>query len=245
MSQEYIEKNLLQAIDETPLDRGAKIVDVSCGRGVILKALRERGFTNLQGTNHRVYNDTPEEIPITPSVDLIEGLPFDDASFDAVISCEVIEHVRDPVMAIQELTRILRPGGWLFLSTPNLMRLRSRSAFFLTGFHKRKRPFPRHDLPLEELYHTHNFALEFPLLYYYFHACGMRIDRLFPNQIKWLSYLPLAVWYPFVSIATVTNLLFRVSNPSQRQFYRGMIPFLLHPYTLASETIILRAEKVR
>lgn len=50
--------------------------------------------------------------------------PFDDASFDGVLFCEVIEHLQmDPLHALREIRRVLRPGGWLILTTPNVARL--------------------------------------------------------------------------------------------------------------------------
>ncbi|MCI0403509.1 MAG: class I SAM-dependent methyltransferase [Acidobacteria bacterium] len=46
------------------------------------------------------------------------GLPFADASFQAVYCCEVIEHLLDVRGALREMQRVLAPGGLLFLSTP-------------------------------------------------------------------------------------------------------------------------------
>ncbi len=46
------------------------------------------------------------------------SLPFADGSFDAVLSCEVIEHLLDVTRSLAEMNRVLRPGGRLFLSTP-------------------------------------------------------------------------------------------------------------------------------
>ncbi len=46
---------------------------------------------------------------------------FADATFDTVFSCETIEHVPDPPLAVRQLARVLKPGGRLFLSTPNYM----------------------------------------------------------------------------------------------------------------------------
>jgi 2-polyprenyl-3-methyl-5-hydroxy-6-metoxy-1,4-benzoquinol methylase len=43
--------------------------------------------------------------------------------FDTVFSCETIEHVPDPKRAVHELARVLRPGGRLFLTTPNYVNL--------------------------------------------------------------------------------------------------------------------------
>jgi 2-polyprenyl-6-hydroxyphenyl methylase/3-demethylubiquinone-9 3-methyltransferase len=47
-------------------------------------------------------------------------LPFATGSVDFVVSSECIEHTRDPRKAVREMMRILRPGGVLFLTTPNL-----------------------------------------------------------------------------------------------------------------------------
>ncbi|HUR56027.1 MAG TPA: methyltransferase domain-containing protein, partial [Gemmataceae bacterium] len=46
---------------------------------------------------------------------------FVDASFDTVFSCETIEHVPDPPLAVRQLARVLKPGGRLFLTTPNYL----------------------------------------------------------------------------------------------------------------------------
>jgi SAM-dependent methyltransferase len=48
-----------------------------------------------------------------------ERLPFEDAAFDAVVSFQVIEHVPDDRMYVSEVSRVLRPGGQLVLTTPN------------------------------------------------------------------------------------------------------------------------------
>lgn len=47
------------------------------------------------------------------------ALPFDDATFDVVITSEVLEHIPDDVSAITELTRVLRPGGRLVATVPS------------------------------------------------------------------------------------------------------------------------------
>ena len=47
------------------------------------------------------------------------GLPYADARFDTVVSMDVIEHVPEPVPWLREALRVLKPGGLLFLTTPN------------------------------------------------------------------------------------------------------------------------------
>ncbi len=53
-----------------------------------------------------------------------ETFPYDDNSFDVVLFCEIIEHLlTDPVHALTEIRRVLKPGGDLVLTTPNVARL--------------------------------------------------------------------------------------------------------------------------
>jgi SAM-dependent methyltransferase len=60
------------------------------------------------------------------------GLPFRTACADAVLFSEVIEHLVDPDAALDEIRRVLRPGGHLMLSTPNLAAWYNR-ALLLAG----------------------------------------------------------------------------------------------------------------
>lgn len=53
----------------------------------------------------------------------LEALPVEDASFDAVMTTQVLEHVRDPLAVLRELHRIVRPGGSLWLTAPLVWEL--------------------------------------------------------------------------------------------------------------------------
>jgi len=62
-----------------------------------------------------------------------ELLPFENESFDTVFSFETIEHVDDEETTITEITRVLRPGGTLFISVPIEFGLKILLKFLLRG----------------------------------------------------------------------------------------------------------------
>ncbi len=78
----------------------------------------------------KVVDDTGTAVAVFTSalVDTeTEPLPYGDASFDTVLLCEVIEHlIQDPVYQLAEIARVLRPGGRLILTTPNVARANNR-----------------------------------------------------------------------------------------------------------------------
>ena len=59
------------------------------------------------------------------------GVPFADETFATVIAAEVVEHVFDTQAAIAELARVLQTGGWLAITTPNLVALSGRAQLLL------------------------------------------------------------------------------------------------------------------
>jgi 2-polyprenyl-3-methyl-5-hydroxy-6-metoxy-1,4-benzoquinol methylase len=96
------------------------VLDWGCGHGQISRLLRERGvdvvsFDYLEGSEHRVV-----ALEHFPEIDKhVSGepvkLPFGDYEFDTVLSCGVLEHVQQPEDSLDELHRVLRPGGRLFI----------------------------------------------------------------------------------------------------------------------------------
>jgi len=67
-------------------------------------------------------------------VDLNGGLPFKDMSFHCVVCKQVIEHLNDPRHLISEFSRILKDGGSIVLSLPNIVSLNSRFKFLRDGY---------------------------------------------------------------------------------------------------------------
>jgi 2-polyprenyl-3-methyl-5-hydroxy-6-metoxy-1,4-benzoquinol methylase len=66
--------------------------------------------------------------------DLDKGLPFPDKMFDSVIAAEIIEHVYDTDKFLMEIARVLKPGGILVLSTPNIACLSNRLRLLIGAY---------------------------------------------------------------------------------------------------------------
>jgi len=98
---------------------GARVLDVGCGLGLYV-----RRFRNVAAEVHGVDVD-PERVR-EASLELpnireasAESLPYPDASFDVVLSHEVLEHVPSDRAAVREALRVLKPGGRLVVFVPN------------------------------------------------------------------------------------------------------------------------------
>lgn len=101
--------------------RGSRILDVGCGYGWSTSLLRRRGHDAVGLDLH----PGPVEKGETASLSYVTGdmrrLPFKDRSFDAVACHDVLEHVPEPEAALLESLRVLRPGGRLIVTGPNLL----------------------------------------------------------------------------------------------------------------------------
>jgi len=106
-------------VERIAADRPAKVLDWGCGWGQISHALKERGI-EVVSTDYDPENPGPRRSGHFPDVEIEYmgdpvALPFLDGSFDAVLSLGVLEHVADPAASLDELHRLLRPGGTLYI----------------------------------------------------------------------------------------------------------------------------------
>jgi 2-polyprenyl-3-methyl-5-hydroxy-6-metoxy-1,4-benzoquinol methylase len=106
----------------TMLGRPDRVLDVGCSTGYLAKRLQERGSTVVGvDLDERAAAEARQfcEAVHVGDVETME-LPFEPASFDAVVCGDFIEHLRDPGAFLARIRPLLRPGGRVVLSTPNI-----------------------------------------------------------------------------------------------------------------------------
>ncbi len=98
--------------------QGPRLLDVGCGikpyETLFAPKIAEHVGIDYQPTTAGSYGTSTRADVWGDSLDL----PFPEASFDTVLSTQVIEHVTDPIRALAEIHRVLKPGGVLILSAP-------------------------------------------------------------------------------------------------------------------------------
>ena len=111
---------------------GKRVLEVACGRGGFATVLGSRGAmvcgadfsaAALRIAGQKASHGNRRSSRIELSQADAHHLPFASGAFDLVVSCETIEHLINPFAAIQEMARVCKPGGTLYLTTPNYLNL--------------------------------------------------------------------------------------------------------------------------
>jgi 2-polyprenyl-3-methyl-5-hydroxy-6-metoxy-1,4-benzoquinol methylase len=109
------------------LDKSRRFLDVGCATGMLLEYMREKGW-NVQGVE--LCRESAEYGMRRRNIDIfvgtLEQAGFPDSSFPVIHFSHLIEHVPDPKTFFLEIRRILVPGGYVVVVTPNIDGLQAR-----------------------------------------------------------------------------------------------------------------------
>jgi SAM-dependent methyltransferase len=108
------------------LPPSTRVLDAGCGEGVLVDEFASR--LAIEGVDPNYSSDRVHAGSVL-------SLPYPDASFDRAMCLDVLEHLayHEQPIALAELFRVLRSGGELLVSVPNLAHLQSRSHFLIQG----------------------------------------------------------------------------------------------------------------
>ncbi|MEX1018676.1 MAG: class I SAM-dependent methyltransferase, partial [Litorilinea sp.] len=115
-------------LDLLEVRAGQRLLDVGCGTGALLHVAAARGLDVLGVdlspvalTHARARYELDTRLLLGSG----EDLPCADAGFDYVVNLGSLEHFLDPALAVQEMARVLKPGGKAALLVPNSHHLRA------------------------------------------------------------------------------------------------------------------------
>jgi SAM-dependent methyltransferase len=163
-----------------------KVLDVPSGHGAFAQQLLARGCDeifclDINETAFRLKDPTVKFI----KHDVINALPFPDNFFDHVFSIEGIEHFENPWLFVRELCRVLKPGGRLYLTTPNTFSVDARLKYLVGGYYPRFRPLmqtPEHVMN-QDVDDAHISPIYFWQLNYFLLTSGVKIEKLSSDRL--------------------------------------------------------------
>lgn len=114
------------------------LLDVPAGEGALAIRLDEMGFdVSCCDLYPQIFK--VEKLGVKFG-NLDQTLPYDDRSFEYVVCVEGLEHIENPANAIREFSRLLRPGGQLVISVPNIMNIEERLKWLFSGYTSHFKP---------------------------------------------------------------------------------------------------------
>ena len=138
LAHEAIHETVERILSKTSTGR---LLDIPAGEGALAQRLKRIGYDVA-------CCDLYPEIFRLDGVEIRSGnldsrLPYSVAEFDAIVCVEGLEHIANPTNAIAEFSRILKPGGQLIVSVPNIMNIEERLKWLFTGYTSHFKPLSK------------------------------------------------------------------------------------------------------
>lgn len=235
LAHEAIHDTVVGILADQP--RGV-LLDVPAGEGALAARLIEAGF------DVRCCDLYPEIFRLD-GVDVHRGnldaeLPFGDQSFEYVTCLEGLEHIENPQQAMREFARVLKPGGHLIVSVPNILNIEERLKWLLYGYTSHFKPISRpaverlraeYDDRVEIAAHVN--PIGYSELRHILEKNGFEILKLFRDKPKGKTWL----YWPIVAmIRLVSNL-----TPEQKRSERWTMELASNEVLLGGNTLIVHA----
>ena len=188
--------------------KGAKILDFGAGKGHMAKRIGEQAKqVNLKPCELIFPCEVEpdcfqyDEVECT-SINLDSEIPFEDNYFDAVYAIEVLEHTPRPYDFIVEAFRVLKPGGVLIISVPNMIHILSRFSLFFSGFASMFPPPSKKQKNAGRI-SGHIMPLSFPYFHYGISRAGFRDIILISDRYKKSCLFWYILLYPVIKLSSL------------------------------------------
>lgn len=235
---------------------GKTVVDVPAGLGDMSSEFTRRGakVIALDLYPEKIKGDVDEKL----FVDMNSRFPLKDEVADIVLCQEGIEHVPNQLNLMEELNRVLKPGGKLLITTPSLSHLRARLSMLIVESEYWKR-LPASEVDSvwfsdsqnDHIYFGHFFLLTANQLRLLAVLTGFSVNERRRTSLSWTSVLLFLIFYPFVAFSSAIACLdsYRKNrqkwNRNKRGVYLQQVLINVSPVTLLCKDFFWVLEKTR
>jgi SAM-dependent methyltransferase len=235
MSRPGLNETVLQILK--PLPRGT-ILDCPAGEGALAKDLLTEGFAvRCCDLYPQLFRLKGVEIK---GGNLDGTLPYSAGSFDYITSLEGLEHIDSPPQAFREYKRLLKTGGHLMISVPNIMNVEERLKWLLFGYTSHFKPLSSQSKAkihndsagLDEIA-VHANPLGYSELRYYLEKNGFAIQGVYRDRKKANQWL----YWPIVALI---KLLAKLTSALRRKD-RWTEELASDPVLLGGNTLIIHS----
>lgn len=161
-----------------------------------------------------------------------------DKKYDIIISIELIEHIENPFHFIREISKNLAENGVVLLTSPNILSLRSRLRYLLTGCTDYfRRPYNEYWLNM-----GHVNPINPLQLIYILRKNGFSVKKVISNNAAFESLLLIPI-IPFIWLFSSVHYLLREKGKEQKKRNRELMGLVLSPRMLLGKTAIYKAVK--
>jgi len=220
-----------------PLPRG-KILDCPAGEGALAERLLAAGF-EVQGC------DLYDELFRLDTVEIKKGdlsgtLPYPSHSFSYITSLDGLEHIDSPPQAFREYRRLLKPGGHLIISVPNIMNVEERLKWLFFGYTSHFKPLSNqfkaqiaYDTAGKNEIAVHANPIGYNELRYYLELNHFEIQGVYRDRVKGNQWL----YWPVIALIRLAAAL----TPEARRRDRWTGELASDPILLGGNTLIIHS----
>ncbi len=236
LAHEAIHHVVTKILKSSP-KRGA-LLDVPAGEGALAARLIGLGFDVK-------CCDLYPEIFRLKDVEIKRGnlsgtLPYEDEEFDFITCVEGLEHIENPQQAVREFARLMRPGGELVVSIPNILNIEERFKWLLGGYTSHFKPLSRvylenlrRDFGSMEEIALHVNAISYSELRFTLEKYGFEIRRLHRDKPK----AHIWAYWPAVALIRLVGRL----TPQHKRSERWTAELQSDEILLGGNTLIVHA----
>lgn len=206
-----------------------KLLDAGSGTDALASVLREKGYGVI---SLDLYSTGKKGRFV--KADLNRPIPFIDAAFDYLLCSESMQYLENHAALMREFARVVRPGGSVVISTPNVLNAASRLYFLQRGYFPSFKPVRTVDAAKgwDSIVYNPVTLVDIITLG---GKCGLEVKEVAASRKKTSAML----LYPFLKLLYLTGLFFDKDKEKA-----ALIRRLSSKEALTGDHIIIRLERV-